>query len=393
MIILNPYTVFGKPGVLVTVMFAFYAFWHGIPKDFAKIFLIPASILLLISFFGVLSSIVNGITQLNHLSVMISFIMVLLASYGLSLFVYKSGISKNQLLTIILFSYVLNSIIIIIEINFPQFRSFIEGYLDPISFGTINYSEGFRLRGIATSGGAGLSMGTPVSLVLAIYLFDRKVLNTFIFFAIVSILFFGVLLIGRTGLLLCGIPIVSYFLLLLYRRNLFRLIYATVIAILISPLIYVMTIDYLSEMFGEGYINYAIGFIVNGLDGFQEEGTTSVVIQHLTAIPREFPQIITGYGFYGSGDFYPWTDSGLIRTFLSVGFPLGIFFYLILYWIYLSGFKKDRFLMGNLILLLTIAELKEPLLLTGLSSRMFILILVFSWFNEHIKIKRRSIDS
>ena len=393
MFILHPYTVFGKPGLVVTAIFAFYGFWHGYTKDFAKIFLIPATILLLISYFGVIISIINGITQFNHLSVMISFFMVLCASYGFSVFIYKSEISKNQLLTIILLSYVLNSIIIIFEINFPQFRSFIEGYLDPIDYNTINYSEGFRLRGIATSGGAALSIGTPVSLVLAIYLYDRKTFNTYIFFAIVSILLFGVLLIGRTGLLLCVIPIFSYFLLLLYRRNLFRLMYAATIAVLLSPFIYVMTIDYLSEMFGDDYINYAIGFMINGLDGFQEEGTTSVVVQHLTAIPKEFPQIITGYGFYGGSEFYPWTDSGLIRMFLSVGFPLGVIFYLILYFIYFSGFKKDRFLIGNLILLLTIAELKEPILYSGLASRMFILILVFSWFNERIKLKSKSINS
>jgi hypothetical protein len=393
MFVLHPYTIFGKPGLIVTVMFAFYGVCCGLTKDYAKTFLIPAVMLVSIAFFGVGSSIVNGIMQINHLGVMVTFFIILLMAFGLSSVIVKNGITKNQLLTIILFCYVINSIVIVLEVNFPAFRSFIEGYLVPISNSSINYSEGFKLRGVASSGGAGLSMGTPVSLVLAIYLYDRQVLPTYMFCVVVCLLLFGVLVIGRTGLVLCSIPVFSYIVLLVSRANFSRLISMATISFLLLPFVYALTVEYFSEIFNEGFLQYAVGFMLDGSDGFRDEGTVAVIIQHLTALPTEFPQIITGYGFYGGSDFYPWTDSGFARTFLSVGLLGGGIFYLIVYRIYFSGFKKNKFLIGNLILLLTLAEIKEPMLFSGLSSRMFILILVFCWLDDHPPRKWKSIRS
>ena len=73
---------------------------------------------------------------------------------------------------------VLNSIIILLEIQFDPLRQFIEGYLEPLADGSINYAEGYRLRGVASSGGAGLSISVPAALIISLYLFDRGKLNT-----------------------------------------------------------------------------------------------------------------------------------------------------------------------------------------------------------------------
>ena len=46
---------------------------------------------------------------------------------------------------------------------------------------------------------------------------------------------------------------------------------------------------------------------------------------------------------------------------------------------YFLQFNSNKFLIGSFILLLAIAETKEPLLYSGVASRMFILLLVYCY--------------
>jgi hypothetical protein len=134
-------------------------------------------------------------------------------------------------------------------------------------------------------------------------------------------------------------------------------------------------------MFGDTFVEYAFGFLLKD-GGIQEEGTIGIIVEFLTVLPLDFPQALTGYGFYGGSDFYPWTDSGYSRTFLSVGFLFGFLFYFILFKMYFLPFSENKFLIGSFILLLAVAEIKEPLLYSGAASRMFIFILVYGYFEK-----------
>ena len=78
---------------------------------------------------------------------------------------------------------------------------------------------------------------------------------------------------------------------------------------------------------------------------------------------------------------------------MSVGFLFGLSFYAILYRAYFRAFRGNKFLVGTLILLLAIAELKEPLLYSGVASRMFIFILVFCWFDNYSSLRRNAMAS
>ena len=103
----------------------------------------------------------------------------------------------------------------------------------------------------------------------------------------------------------------------------------------------------------------------------------------------EFPQVLTGYGFYGGSEFYPWTDAGFNRTFLSVGFLFGSIFYVIVFYMYFLTFRINKYLIGSFVLVLTIAEIKEPLLFSGFASRMFILIFVYYYCEDkYLKAKK-----
>jgi len=223
LVILHPYTIYGKPGVLVAAMLAGYGLFHGLKKRFAIEFLLPALGLLGIGAIGVMSSVFNDIFQLNHLLSAISFNVLLLAAYGLWVYCERRNISRDEVLTAVLVVVVFNSIIITLELSFQPLRLLIESFLDPLKDASINYAQGFRLRGVASSGGAGLSISVPAAMAIALYLFDRKILSFFLLVPIAAVLMFSVLVIGRTGLFLTLIPLVTYTMLILKQRRMARI--------------------------------------------------------------------------------------------------------------------------------------------------------------------------
>ena len=394
LIVLHPYTIYGKPGILIAVFFATFALLNGVKKSFFRDLIVPTLLLLIIATLGAISSVVNGIPQITHPATVVSLLVMILAANGIFLYCKKKNISIDDLLFIILLVVVLNSLIILLELQFNSFRIFIEGYLDPISGNVINYAKGYRLRGIASAGGAGLSISIPAAFIIALHLYDRGRLNSIFLIIIFLVLLSSVLVIGRTGLVLLIIPISMYFFMLLFRRKngfaiLRSLSFIVIPMIIIAPFIYQYISDFLSLMFGEGFVKYAFGFLLEGRSGIEEEGTVGLMTEYIQVLPMEFPQALTGYGFYGGTEFYPWTDSGFARMFLSVGFLLGIIFYLALYYVYFLTYRLNKFLIGSFILVLTIAEIKEPLLYSGFASRMFILISVY-YYCEDIYLKAKS---
>ena len=391
LIILHPYTQYGKPGMLVAISLAMYGLYHGVKKQFAMAFLAPAAVLVVIGTIGVFNSALNGIFQLNHLLAAISFNVLLFSAYGLWVYCQRWGISKDEIIAAVLLVIVLNSAIISLELFSHPLRLFIESFLDPLEGGSINYAQGYRLRGLATSGGAGLSISVPVALVLSFYLFERKILSFVLLLPVVAILLFSVQVIGRTGLILAAVPLITYTILAFKRK---RTVYALVkvsvllpVILLSSILLYRFVVDYYTDAFGESFVHYAFGFLLKGMEGIKEEGTTGMVAEFLTVLPLELPQALVGYGFYGGSEFTPWTDSGFSRMFLSVGFVFGLLFYAIIYRIYFCALRGNEFLLGTSILILAIAELKEPLLFSGVASRMFIFILIFCWFDKYSRLK------
>lgn len=394
LIILNPYTIYGKPGIIFAGIFALFTLLKGIQKPFFINILLPTFFLLILSCFGVVSSFANGIPQMNHPLSIISLLILILSAYGFFLLNRKINISKDNFFLLIILAIFLNSLIILLELQFPTLRNLIEGYLDPISAGSINYAEGFRLRGIASSGGAGLSVSIPAALIIAFYLFDRGSINFFFLLILFFTFLASVIVIGRTGLVLLTIPFATYLILIISRRNnvqaiLKTLFFVLIFSALVIPIFYEYIVIFFTNMFGDDFIKYAFGFLLEGGSGIEEEGTVSLVLEYLKVLPMEFPQALTGYGFYGGSYFDPWTDGGFSRTFLSIGFLLGSIFYFTVYYMFMLPYRANKFLIGSFVILLTIAEIKEPLLFSGVGSRMFIFILVYCYCEDkYLKFKK-----
>jgi len=384
LIILNPYTIYGKPGAVIAFILAGYGVMNGIKTKFLVHFLLPLSILMLISFVGVFSSLFNNIFQFNHLLAVISFSIVIFSAYGLWVYCYKSSISRDDVLKLVMYTVLMNSVVIVLELNFDSLRAVIESFLDPLIQTSIDYTTGYKFRGLASSGGAGLSISVPVALTIALYLFDRKLLTLPALILVISFVFFSVLVIGRTGLILSVIPLLSFLVFQVVRsKQRGRALFTGFVLVLVVIYLYQFTIEYFSDMFGDGFTRYAIGFLLEGEEGIKEEGTVTAITEYLTVLPKHFPQILFGYGFYGGSEFFPWTDSGLSRMFLSVGFVFGLLFYIVLFRMYFLVFKGNEFLIGTLVLVLAASELKEPLLYSGVASRMFIFVLVFFWCDRY----------
>jgi O-antigen ligase len=95
-------------------------------------------------------------------------------------------------------------------------------------------------------------------------------------------------------------------------------------------------------------------------------------------IPKNIFHLMFGIGFFeGTARIYPRTDSGYLKTLLSIGLPLGLLLY---GWIFRLIFhirRKDN-LLGwlsiSVILTFGILEIKEPFLYQNFSARLICLV-------------------
>lgn len=384
-LIFNPYTVYGKPGFLIGVAFLLYGFFLGVYKVTLKYFFLSFFVLLVVSFWGMTSSLINGIFQVGFFYATVSFVLFSFSATGLVLYFIKQGINLNDFFFYVLFAIVFNSFFIILEISFPGLRVFVENYLAPA--GNIDWNEGVRYRGLAASGGSGLSITVTVGVIICFYLFYIKYIKFICFFIFNSLLIVSVIFIGRTGLIF--IPIGVFFLFFLnsllngvsLKRDGVWLLYFF-IALVLMVFLYGVLYDYLLNNFGAGFIDYSFGFLLDGKAGLEREGTTSMIIDFMTVLPLEFPYFFTGIGFYGAGEFYPWTDSGYARVALSSGFLFGALYYYNILYFYTKKIKGVSVLAGAILFVLILSEVKGSFLFSEFGSRVLILIVTFNRIYE-----------
>lgn len=388
--ILNPYTVFGNLGLFLMplILVPFLKGFKGLNLDV----LILSLVFVAIAMVGVLSSFVHGIGQFVHLKVALSLVIYILMAHGLYYLFCNDGFDFNEFLHCVLIVASFNSLVIIFEVYFPSFRQTTEQFLVPS--GNIDWTEGFRYRGIASGGGASLSVLIPVSIVICLHLYAEKYLGLVGSIIHISILLFSVFFIGRTGIVLLPF-VVLFFVVFHFKKYLFRAIVCVVLFAVVAFTFFDYIKQALIHQYGVEFYNYAVGFLLSGSKGLENEGTVGIIIEFLTVMPKTFPEVFIGYGFYGGSEFEPWTDSGYSRMFLSVGYIFGLLFYLLFFLIFRSVFLYKPFIFFTIGVLLLIAETKEPLLFTGYSARLYILILVIGLLSKRRKyqINPRTNDS
>lgn len=387
-LVLNPYTVLGPLAyfLLPPLVLPLLDRFRLLSLD--SFFFLLA--LVFISLVGVFSSFLHNIGQFVHLKVAVSIVFYSLFSYALFLIFKKKGLDFNDLVFLVLLAIVVNSSVIMLQVLYPDFRSMIEGFL--VLSGNIDWTEGFRYRGLASGGGASLSVLIPIAIVLALHLYSEKIIGILVLFLFISILLVSLFFIGRTGFLLLPIVFTSFVFFNL-QKYIFKVFLFFLIMILFLLFSGEAIKDFVIEQYGVGFYNYSFGFFLGGIDGIKDEGTVGIIVEFLQVVPSTFPEVLIGYGFYGGSHFEPWTDSGYSRMFLSVGYFFGVAFYLSFFLIFRTVLLTRKFLFLTIGVALLVAEFKEPLLFTGYASRVYVLLLGYALFEYAFLKRKRNINN
>jgi len=368
LLILNPYTIFGNIGSFLSVFLALFLFikWG---HRFHRGYIIGAYGMVLI-----LSSLWHEIPQIDHLKVSFSVLICILIGLGAFFYFEKKGLDFDDFIYFCLVAFAINSSIILLEVFFPVVRDLIEGFLKPS--GNVDWTAGHRYRGLASGGAASLSLTYPVAVTLCLYLYMEKYISMARLFFFLPVLLLSLLFVGRTGVFL--MPVVLLYFFVLNFRSGFLKSNSLIIFFMVFLMISLGGVKLLlTEIYGEWFYKYSLGFILDGLSGIDEEGTVSVIKNFLSVLPVAFPEVFVGYGFYGGSDFFPWTDSGYSRMFLSVGWLFGFLYYVIFIFMVCPAIKAKPFLFGTLTTILLVAEAKEPLIFSGYSARFYFISLAF----------------
>lgn len=387
LLIFNPYTIYGKPGMIVGFAYFLLAIYKGYYKLVDQKIFFLFYFILIVSVWGVFMSIINNIPQVDFLYATLSFIFFWFSALGVVAQYFNKGGDINKIFFILLISLVFNFLIILIEAFYPSFKHAIESQLAPA--GNIDWDNSFRLRGLAASGGSGLSIVAPVAVILSLYLFYTKVIGVkFLFFSLI-IVSLGVFFVGRTGLVFIPLGVFLFILWsVLFEKNIFnrafvRLVFYFFGFSFLFSFIFIYFYDFLINNYGMGFIRYSYGFLLDGSEGIKEEGTVSVLIDFMQVLPLNFPDFFVGVGFYGGSDFQEWTDSGFARVVLSVGFILGPLYYLSVLYFYASGSKKYYALVMPILLILILSEIKGSFLFSSYSARTLVVIVVSVFYYEY----------
>ncbi|MGR4067815.1 hypothetical protein [Billgrantia sp. C5P2] len=317
----------------------------------------------------------------TFLTYMIQVALYILLGYVLALSLMRKSLDMDQVLTLcfklVVFIVFINSLIILVEYNFPAFRNFIESMLYQPENSNIDYlTREFRLRGIASGGAANLSLFHGTSLILLQALYVKKKIG-FLYFVTASVTTFtSLLFIGRTGIVVAIIGITLFhvlnFLFSKEKLSLRRfLLYITIAGIVMAvPPVFAF-------LFPENVLSYSISFLYQGIEGVQQEGTTAALARMIN-IPTEWPKLLFGVGVH-SGDFSlrRSVDLGYMRMFTALGIPVAITFYFFVAFlgkcVYSVTHYKSFWIVFMIIMF--IAEYKEPFIFKGYSARLMWLII------------------
>ncbi|MFM5798076.1 hypothetical protein ACET6E_04825 [Aeromonas caviae] len=303
----------------------------------------------------------------------------------------KRGNNVEEMIEIVLSYLILctfiNGVIILCEYFIPPLRWFIESILASNN-SNIDYLErDNRFRGLASGGAANLSLLYGISLVGIYnqYLTGKIKLVRFAVSFIVILL--SCLLIGRTGLVITIVGIVALSFTSIYVKNissskasLFFLAMAFILPVL--PV-------FLSQYMTNYMLDYALMFLYGGVDGIKNEGTIDILAS-MTTYPDGFIAALIGVGS-DSGGFLPNTrsDSGYLKMFTALGYPISILFYVSICMLYVSHIRKlhsYKWLLFVFVGAWFFSEIKEPFIFKGYTARflwfVLSLLIVDGWCNR-----------
>jgi len=314
-------------------------------------------------------------------SICISAALSIICTWFFAELLVKNNVVGKELIFLILGLIIsaifVNSLIIALEYLIPPVKTAIESFLYVDATANINYADHpFRLRGLASAGGASLSIVNAVGILLIIFLFGFKRLSAITAVPMALLIVLSNIFTGRTGLIF-GL---AFFLVLLgivlgrFMRSGIRGLTASLILVFSFGL----------------FLQYAVSFEldpevafwafewVDGLMSGEVSSTSSDDLGTMLFLPDNVVHLFLGIGFFeGEGRLYPRSDSGYVKSIMSIGLIGSILLYGLLANMLLKLRKIDpcfSWLAGPILVFMFIVEIKEPFLYQNFSARVCFLL-------------------
>ncbi|MBC7488666.1 MAG: hypothetical protein H7240_00150 [Glaciimonas sp.] len=314
-------------------------------------------------------------------SICISIIVSNVFGWMLASYLVKSGTNNNdlidQLLIICAMVAVINASVVLVEYALPEIKSVIESYLLQVVDSNTNYADhSFNLRGLAGGGGAALSVFNAIAILFLIYLVgNKKIAASFALLSAVVITCSNILT-GRTGLIL-SLLFTLLLLVVILIKDLksgfiggMRIITNVIFVLILLSLLDKYELD---QEAAEWAFEWADGLVLGKFESASSEDLKTMLF-----LPDNFMDLIFGVGFFeGFGKIYPRSDSGYIKTILSIGILLSILLYSAIIFIYFQINKvssKYFWLVVAISSVMLFIEIKEPFLYQNYAARSMFLL-------------------
>lgn len=360
--------------------------WNAIVKVLSTREMIAVLIGAMILFiFAAFSTIINNTDDHIQYVVVIKYVfavvlaMVLVASY---IHVYR-GAAFFELLKAISISGLLVAVTCIMEFFFPSAKLFFGTLID--TSGNIEYLDSFRVHGLATGGGASLSVGLAISSVVSLVLVSKstKPMSIIWFFAAV-VIYLSTLFVGRTGFFILSLFLVCYVLTASPLRMLASLGGAFIILLAL--------LNYLDEEQVNIIYSYSLEPVKNYIEYGSFESKTTNHLASMYYIPEVF-NLIFGAGFwrYPPAGFVL-SDVGYIKVLLSFGLLGFLVFYIGQFALYFSSFRwycrryGSHALFSFIFFVLFIAELKEAFFVQNYAFKVIWLLIAYSVIQRRFRV-------
>lgn len=343
----------------------------------SKEFLSLLLIIFVLFQFGIISHLINTSTDFYQFVMLIKYVFAFVLSIVLINFIIKIFHQESLilLLNFIILSGLLVAASCLLEFFLPEFKVFFALLID--TSGNIVYEDSFRVHGLATGGGASLSIGLMLTSLIS-FLMSKKTdgIKSIVYFLVFVFIYLCLLIVGRTGFFLLSFVIILYLIKNFYSFK-----------VLIVMLVFSMLVYSSYFMLNEDVKNIIMGYGLEPINNFLQHGRfESKTTSHLSEM-YYFPDVehfFIGAGFwrYPTHD-YILSDVGYMKVLLSFGIFGFLIFYLLQLVVYTRAFifyKKlynESFITFFIFFSLFIVEFKEAFFVQNYAFKILTLLVVF----------------
>lgn len=366
---------------LVTLAFAIAHRKFALRLTFYKPLLFLALFLSCLAVYHSILALIYGYDFTYFISICASIFVSVVFGWLLSFVLVERGLNISnlidQLILLCAISVFINSAIIVFEYIFPVFKVFLESLLLNADGANINYAEhSFRFRGLAAAGGAGLSVVNALAILLFIYLSHNAKISSVLALFCSLVIMISNIFTGRTGLIF-GIVFIIILVLVQLLKNLRSGSYGIGRAVFLV----LFFILFLRSAYNFGLDAEVAAWAFEWVDKIGEgklDSTSTDELKSMIFFPNDPIHLLFGIGFFeGNGDLYPRTDSGYLKTLLSLGLILGALLYLVIAALFFRLYKVSstyRWLVVSVLAFMLVVEIKEPFLYQNFASRLILLL-------------------